>query len=228
MNKLWVFGDSYSEPFSKIHKSFWKRPYQQWKGYTPKCYGEVIADTLKLKHTNLAIGGADNYTILDSIIDVLYNINTEDIIIIGWSNISRCRVVNVNNTFTTIKAGDLKSENKSKIKTYSLVDLKYETLIELFINRDSLRYIDELNNYIKLINFSFPNNKIIHWSPFYLEAKGLNTTFTPPIRYESVAAETNKFIDDYHYSENGHLEIAKNIINAIDNYKTDKFKTNLL
>jgi hypothetical protein len=229
MNKLWVFGDSFSEPFSKINKNFWKRPYQQWKGYTPKCYGEVIADTLKLKHTNLAIGGADNYTILDSIIDVLHNINTEDIIIIGWSDISRCRVVNINNTFTTIKARDFESENKSKIKTYSLVDLKNETLIELIINRDNSVYINELNNYIKLINFSFPNNKIIHWSPFFLDTKGLNTTFKPPtIRYESVATETNKFINDYHYSEGGHLEIAKNIINAINNYKTDKFKINLL
>ena len=229
MNKLWVFGDSFSEPFSKsTNRVFWKAKYIQWKGYTPKCYGEVIADTLKLKHTNLAIGGADNYTILDSIINVLHNISTEDIIIIGWSDTGRCRVVDKNNTFTTIKARDLDSENKSKIKTYSLVDLTNETLIELITNRSNSIYIHELNNYIKLINFSFPNNKIIHWSPFYLDEKGLNTTFTSPTRYERVLIETNGLVYDYHYSDTGHLEIAKNIINAINNYETPKFKTNLL
>lgn len=93
MNKLWVFGDSYSEPFSRIGTMQWKIDYINWKGYTPKCYGEILSDKLKLKHINLAIGGADNYTILDSIVSVLNTIDSTDIIIIGWSHTARFRVV---------------------------------------------------------------------------------------------------------------------------------------
>ena len=43
MNKLWVFGDSFSEPFSKVKQVPWKIEYIQWKGYMPKCYGEIIS-----------------------------------------------------------------------------------------------------------------------------------------------------------------------------------------
>jgi hypothetical protein len=223
MNKLWVFGDSFSEPFSKAKRLLWKTEYIQWKGYTPKCYGEIISEKYNLLHLNIAIGGTDNYTILDSIIDVLTSIATGDIIIIGWTNTSRFRVINNNNSFNTIRPSSFK-----KLSGVSQTNLSESTLIELLVNRDSLRYIDELNNYIKLINFSFPNNKIIHWSPFSQDENGLNTMLTSSTKYETISEETNGLVNDYHYGENGHLEIAKNIINAIDDYEAPKFKTNLL
>jgi hypothetical protein len=216
MNKLWVFGDSFSEPFFKIPAMQWKMDYINWKGYIPKCYGEIVSDKLKLKHINLSIGGADNYTILDSIVSVLNAINTNDIVIIGWSNTARFRVVTPTNYFRTIIPGA--PGPGDRIGKSNKIELSDSTLAEMAVNRDSPIYINELNNYIKLINFSFPNNKIIHWSPFCLDKDGLDTTIPTHNKYERVLGETNKIIDDYHYSENAHIELSEKFIDVINNY----------
>ena len=221
MNKLWVFGDSYSEPFSKIEESIlWKRNYIQWKGYTPKCYSEIVADKLQIKHINLAIGGADNYTILDSIINVIHSISADDIIIIGWSDTIRFRVVNKDNAFTTIRPNSTKKP---------IAELSKSTLIELTINRDSSRYIDELNNYIKLINFSFKKNKVIHWSPFVHLKDRILSTKKSLINLEMVSQETNGIVDDSHFSENAHYKLAEYFFDTINSYEylTDK-KINII
>jgi hypothetical protein len=115
-----------------------------------------------------------------------------------------------------------------KNKKSSEFDLSNQTLIELSLNRDSSEYINELNNYIKLINFAFPNNTIIHWSPFYLDRDGLNTTIPTINEYEKISEETNGMVDDAHFSERGHIKIAENIINAITNYENPKFKKSLV
>ena len=227
MNKLWVFGDSYSVSFNKPGGAPWQIEYKSFKGRCPLVYGEMVASELKLKHINLAIAGTDNYTILDSIIDVINTIAADDIIVIGWSNTLRYRIVNKNNNFTTIRARTLEVDFRLN-KKLSLFDLSDSTLTEIAVNRNHPIYINELNNYIKLINFSFPNHKVIHWSPFYLDREGLNTTFPTTNEYETIIEETNGVVNDAHFGENGHIEVAKNIINAINNYETPKFKTNLL
>jgi hypothetical protein len=227
MNKLWIFGDSYSQPYSKETGIQWKSEYVKWKTYIPNVYGEIIAEKLNLKHINLAIGGTDNYTILDSLINVINTINPNDIIVIGWSTPLRYRVANKNNNFTTIRARSLDVlfiENKK----LSLFDLSDDTLAEIAVNRNHPIYINELNNYIKLINFSFPNNTIIHWSPFYLDRDGLNTSIPTINEYETISEETNGMVDDAHFSEKGNIDIAENIINAINNFANPIFKKNVL
>ncbi len=218
MNKLWVFGDSYSEKFSKLLKNRnWKHFYLDWKGYTPKSYGEIIAEKSNFILMNQAIGGTDNYTILDTIINAIDTINENDVIIIGWSNTLRFRVVSIENSFNTIRPGSLNTFlNYNKIGKY--VDLSDETLTEIAVNRSSSVYINELNNYIKLLNFTFKNNKIIHWSPFAQHREGLNTTFKNPFDYETIREETKGEIDDGHFTSNAHELIATQLIDLIDNY----------
>ena len=214
MSKLWVFGDSYSEPFSKRYNMGWRTDYINWKGYIPKCYGEAISDKLKLKHINLAIAGADNYTILDSIVPLLNVINSTDVIIIGWSHTARFRIVSKTNNFKTIIPNHLDTLISPK-----KIELSHSTLEEMAVNRSYSIYIDELNNYIKLLNFSFPNNKIIHWSPFGEDKDGLLTTQPSLKGLQVVSNETNGVIDDYHFSENAHIELAEKFIDIIDNYQ---------
>lgn len=215
MNKLWTFGDSFTESFSKKYP--WKDKYLNWKGYIPKVYGELISDKLKLQHINLSIGGTDNYTILDSIISVINHISPNDIIIIGWSNTVRFRVVNNMNTFYTIRPNSLPETFKLN-KDLSYLELSNSTLKEISINRDSNIYINELNNYIKLLNFSLNNNKIIHWSPFAQDKQGLNTTLKTLTKYESINDETTGIIDDSHFSENAHKILSEQLIDIITNY----------
>lgn len=224
MDKLWVFGDSYSEPFSKTYNTPWKIDYINWKGYIPKCYGEMVSDKLKLNHINLATAGADNYTILDSVVSVLNAINPTDIIIIGWSQTNRFRVVTKTNNFKTIIPNSLDSVIKSK-----KIELSESTLVEMSINRDTLLYIYELNNYIKLINFCFQNHKVIHWSPFRQDEQGLLTTHPSLKGLEVVLRETNGIVNDSHFSENAHIELSEKFIDIINNYPSPlKLKKPLL
>jgi len=227
MNKLWTFGDSFTESFTK--KTEWKFDYLNWKGYTPKSFGEFISDKLKLYHINLAIGGTDNYTILDTIIGSLDKIKKDDVIVIGWSNTMRFRVVTNTNIFSTIRPGLLDNilYSNDKIK---YIELSNSTLKEMCINRDSNIYIDELNNYIKLLNFTFNNNKIIHWSPFAQDREGLNTNLKTTKRYETLKDETNGLINDGHFSENGHKALSEDLIDLINNYSFTKIdsKSNFL
>jgi len=225
MNKLWIFGDSYSEPFSKhIGVRGWKAEYNDWKGYIPKSYGECVSEKCNLIHFNKAIGGADNYTIFDTIINSLEKIQKNDIIIIGWSDTIRFRVVSNENSFNTIRPGSLDYvlDLNKKAKYLDLSDI---TLKEISINRDNQIYINELNNYIKLLNFAFSNNKIIHWSPFAQDKNGLNTTLKTTIKYELVRDETNRLIDDGHFTEKSHSILSNQFVDIINNYNFNKLNT---
>lgn len=227
MNNLWIFGDSYSEPFYKPKMVEWKLSYIKWKGYIPNCYGQTLSQRLNLYHSNQAIGGGDNYSIFDSIILNLEKIKPNDIIIIGWSHTLRFRVVSKSNTFNTIRPSSLESVFKLNSQ-YPYLDLSDDTLKEISINRDSNLYVDEINNYIQLLNFVFKNNKIIHWSPFGQDKDGLCTTNKSLIEIETIKRETNGDIDDTHYSENGHNRLTDEFINIIDNYDLFKSKKSLI
>ena len=50
MNTLWTFGDSFTDFFYPPDKSeiHWRQKYIKFKGYTPKVYGEIIAEKLNL------------------------------------------------------------------------------------------------------------------------------------------------------------------------------------
>lgn len=227
MRKLWVFGDSYSEPFSKLNGMDWKPNYIHWKGYTPLCYGEFISNELNLLHKNYAIGGADNYTIFESIIPHLDKIDSNDIIIIGWSHTLRFRVVNKLGTFNTIRPSSLDTVFDVNRKTPYL-DISDITLKDITVNRNTKPYIEELNNIIKLLNFVFKNNKIIHWSPFGQDSDGLNTTTNSLVGLEIISKETNGDIIDSHFSENAHRLISNQFIDVINNYELIKSNKSLI
>lgn len=227
MNKLWVFGDSYSEPFSKLNGMEWKPNYINWKGYIPKSYGEFVSEYFNLFYVNHAIGGADNYTIFEKIVSVIDNIDSNDIIIIGWSHTLRFRVVNKMGVFNTIRPSSLDVVFDVNRKTPYL-DISDNTLREITLNRNNQAYIDELNTNIKLLNFIFKNNKIIHWSPFKQDSVGLNTTTKSLNDLEVIAVETNSIIDDKHYSENAHKLISNQFIEVINNYDLFKSKKSLI
>ena len=221
MNKLWVFGDSFSATNKRNIIEKWRKLYIKWKGYTPNVWCEFLNDSLQLKLHNLSISATDNYTIFDSIIHSLEKINKDDVIIIGWSNTIRFRVVNKSNTFNTILPNYL-SETSKLNKDLSYLELSNTTLEEMCINRDNNVYINELNNYIKLLNFSFTNNKIIHWSPFAQDKQGLNTTLKTLTKYETINDETNGVVGDGHFSENAHKVLSEQLISIINDYDFSK------
>ena len=164
MPKLWIFGDSFSETNEGRFLVKWRTDYINWKKYVPKVFSDFLSAKLGMPSRNLGIGGADNYTIMDSIIDSLNKIDREDIIIIGWSSTIRFRVASREGSFLTIRPDNLnnKDKNSQLISTISdtsyLTDISVDALNEIIVNRCELPYVDEINRYIKLINHIYPDN----------------------------------------------------------------------
>ncbi len=227
MSKLWIFGDSHSEPFSKVENMWWKRDYINWKGYIPKFYGDFIFDEMNLLVENNAIGGSDNHTIFESVVPFFKKIDSSDIIIIGWSNTMRFRVVNKMGHFNTIRPTSVNKVIKIN-KTQPYLDFSEESIKEMVLNRDSQNYITETNNFIETFNFIFRKNKIIHWSPFMQHNQGLLTTVITPKNLETINDETNGEISDFHFSESSHKILSDIFLKEIKNTKTMENKASLI
>ena len=138
----------------------------------------------------------------------VYDIKDDDIIIIGWSNIRRFRLAGKSGKWETVLWNGLYK------KLQNLQDISEETVEQILVNRTSTLYNDEFMKRIDLLNKTFRNNTIIHWTPFP-EQFELVEGF---LNLESIQGETNGDVPDPHYSEGGHEELALRLMN--------KFKTN--
>jgi len=216
MNKLWVFGDSFSATNKRNNIEHWRRDYIKWKGYTPTVWPEFLNKILNYKLINLAISGTDNYTIFDTIIDNIDKINKDDIIIIGWSSTLRFRLVDKTNFFNTIRPDSVLKDSTLTIPSLKYNNISLNTINEVLVNRDTKLYEWELNRFIKIINISLKDIKILHWSPFQRRHPDLTIKRIEGMdTLQTISIETNKELNDYHYSENGHLELSKKIYNIL-------------
>jgi len=205
--KLYIFGDSFSAGFS--FDSNWTNNYVNWKGYTPKGFGEIVSEKLNLELINLAENASDNYSILQKFCDNVNNIKKNDSVIIGWSSPLRFRLVSnnlKNNDWITI----LPNYNEFSTKKFDRTKISESTLTEILLNRDDIRYCNEVNSWIKLLNNV--NKNIIHWTPF---DQRLNCMFLN--KFETIFVETNGELNDWHFSEKGHQQSADLFINKFKN-----------
>ena len=200
--KLYIFGDSFSAGFS--FESNWTNPYVNWKGYTPKGFGEIISQKLNLELINLSENASDNYSILQKFCDNEKNIKKNDLVIIGWSSPLRFRLVSKD--WITI----LPNYDKFSTKEIDKTKISESTLIEILLNRDDIRYCNEVNSWIKLLNNLDKN--IIHWTPF---DQRLDCMFLS--KFETIFSETNGELNDWHFSENGHIQLSDLFINKFKN-----------
>jgi hypothetical protein len=215
MARIWTFGDSFTAsfkpepPITKIVD--WRNEYCEFKGYIPEVYGEVISRILDIPLMNMGLGGSDNYTILDTIIDSCDIIKEDDIIIVGWSSVLRYRLVNRNGIFRTL------IPNSSKTNQVEFFDVKQSTIDDLLVNRSHVNYIKELNKFINLVNHLFPKTKIIQWSPFYSWAnnEGVNVQKIN-IDIMGINRETKNTVSDGHFSEQTHKDLAHKMIEILD------------
>ena len=182
--KLYIFGDSFSAGFS--FESNWTNNYVNWKGYTPQGFGEILSQKLNLELINLSENASDNYSILQKFCDNEKNIKKNDLVIIGWSSPLRFRLVSKD--WITI----LPNYDKFSTKEIDKTKISESTLIEILLNRDDVRYCNEVNSWIKLLNNLDKN--IIHWTPFdqRLDCMFLN-------KFETIFTETNGKLNDWHF-----------------------------
>jgi len=208
-NKLYIFGCSYSSLFGY---SGITTDYKDYLGQWPKHWSEILSENLNLELVNLATGGNSNDGIFDDFCKHIDKINSGDIVIIGWSYITRIRVVE-HNEWVSMSPG------------YMSVAISQKTLSEMCVNRNHPLFEDELHNrefliqeYAKLKgitlflwNAGFP----FKHQPNYLLNDLLEMeydSFVGVVRRHggnTIEEETNNIIKDIHLGRDGNIVQAE-------------------
>jgi len=203
MATVWTFGDSLTERFNPKYE--WSNKYINWKQYQPKVYGNFVSEMMGYDLQNLGKAGSDNYTIFETFCKTYPLIKDGDIIIIGWTFVGRFRFVSDDNEWVT-----LNPNYTNYLDNLNFISKK--TIDEIFVNRTNSKYIEEVNNWISFINSACLNKKIIHWDTVKGDGE-LNTHHF--FEMEKIVAETSGEINDLHFSENGHQQIALKLLDII-------------
>jgi hypothetical protein len=202
---IWCFGDSNTEGYGLGYP--WVQQYTEFKGYIPKWWTYHLSEISNTPITNRGKGGADNYTIFDSIIKELSNILPNDILIVNWSSIIRSRAI-LDNHFVSLHI-----QGKPDIP-----NLSNESIQEVLVNRNSPLFVDEVMGWTKLLKHTFKDNKLIFWSPFpefwgsdLIDGVYITDNCSP----YSIKGETKGKVDDGHPSEKGCIGLANMFYNII-------------
>lgn len=193
--KIWAFGDSFTAPFDE-HSLIYKE-YLKYLGRKPKTYDEILSEKLGCTSINLGKRGADNYTILEIFSNNVQNFYKDDLIIIGWSNINRFRLVDNDFNWRTMIPGQ-KNNLHSGFDTVS-----EKTIDEIFVNRELPNYAREVNSWISMIKYFLKNNIVISWTPFPWIIDGFNFN-----GITSLKMETDGVVNDGHYGEVGNKYLS--------------------
>jgi hypothetical protein len=200
--RLFTFGDSFSEGYNEY--AIWSTSYVKWKGYKPKIFSEIISEEMGFELVNYGKGGNDNYSILESFFKHYSEIKKDDLVLINWSSIERFRVVT--------KSGEWITMVPYFKNVMDDLDISERTVEEIFVNRTSDKFLDEVNIWIDYINIT--NNNVIQWTPFTTK---LNCH--PFGGYHTIGDETKFELVDGHFSEKGQIQLAEDIKKII---KLDK------
>lgn len=205
MNKLWIFGDSFSARWNS--KWVWTHDYLLYKGYKPKQFFNIISEKYNLSVENKAIGGCDNYTIFQTICDNIDKISENDIVIVGWTQTVRFRIANPKydiwhkDKWIYLLANLDNADNIYK-------HISKSTYEEMLVNRMSDIYVEEVKSWIKIIKKALSNNKIIFWG----WSKYPDDNFKPV----PISQETSGKVIDAHYGEIGQKMVGDWMIGLLE------------
>jgi hypothetical protein len=218
MNTLWAFGDSFTQSYVPPTNTGrnWRNDYIEWKGYNTKVYPEFIAEKLNLNLVNKGMGGCDNSYIFEEFCKVAGEIQKDDIVIFGWTDVHRFRLYNKENECGFFNANALDKDggpifSQEFFNTFDFLSI--QTIEEMIINRDSKMFIHELCNWVSLINLFLKDMNVIHWS--WDRNNSICKNITISTRYERIHDETKGSIIDYHWSENGQRMFSEHLIKKI-------------
>ena len=166
MNKLWIFGDSFShghgfndsDPFyestlsDNIDKRYW-------------C--EIVADELNLKLHNYANVGASNDYILDKLLENAGKIKKNDYVVVQSAYYSRFDVPHKSSfsfLHTIVRYGDSRQIKVNLIGDDDMTDHKHETLVDFAVYFSGLPAYEhrQLHRFEKLIDLLKTKN-IAFW-----------------------------------------------------------------
>jgi hypothetical protein len=206
MNKLWTFGDSYTENFR--YDIWWCKDYLDWKGYIPKVYGQIISEKLNLELINIGQGGTNNYQIFQNICDNIMNFKKNDIVIISWTQLHRFRIVNKESEwewFYNDKEHILEKLEKCEYMSKLTIE---QIILNRYNNKD--KYLEEIKSWELIIKKALPNNNLIFWSPFDDDEYGEIIQM-----FETIKKETNDTINNPHFSELGQAQLSEILLQRL-------------
>jgi hypothetical protein len=164
MNKLWAFGCSFTAEYNPIDGLFFPfennyDKYRKYRGGTlPNVWVDLLAKKINYKPYNCAIGGSSNNTIFNQFIDVVDLIKENDILIFGWTSLTRFPIVNLNE--------DIMINLLPNATNYGDAGFSKNTMEEILVNKSHKLWINEVLNWIKLINIYCKEKKVevYHWA----------------------------------------------------------------
>jgi len=215
MDTLWAFGDSFTESYvaQEGTPKHWRTDYINWKGYETKVYPEFVAEKLNLNLVNKGKGGCDNSFIFEEFCKVASKIKKNDIVIFGWTDVNRFRLFNKNNKCGFFNASIEKDGGFfSHISLDTFEFLSVKTIQEIIIN--------ELSNWIQLINLFLKDINVIHWS--WDKQNSICKDVIISSNYERIKDETKGSIGDGHWSENGHRMFSEFLIKQLSKKSKNK------
>ena len=206
MNKLWVFGDSFSSDFNieRAHENH--KEYMKIIGVdTMKHWPSILADKLSMSLTNLAKGGNSNYQIFFDLCENINQIEENDIVLIGWALIGK---------FILAEKNEFSNIHPHGMNFYG--PISGAGINEIIKNRKNEIWKNEVISWEKIIKetIRLKNAKVIFWSG---EEKLLENNKIDITKCLTMSSETNNVVGDSHLGCKGHLELAENFYNLITN-----------
>jgi hypothetical protein len=227
MNTLFTFGCSYTEDFERVvettkNSNFIpaQRRYieKHLGGRIPKSWPQLLSEKLVFELKNYGVGGMCNYQIFEEICEHSDEFKNDDIVIVGWTHITRFRWAFNNGGWSSIFSDftETTSELMNKL-THS----------EILVNRTNKSYVNEIYQYQKLLEqfCKLLGVKLYFWSSddnliykenkeFFTDKKYLlndlisnnNNIFNIIQKNggKTINEETNGEIPDNHLAETGH------------------------
>ena len=229
MRRLIIFGDSFSNSWERIVSN---RPYTYQTKYAKQFRDKHhhfpihFSDILKEKFgfyevINESNNGSDNYTIMESVGNQISYIKDNDFALIGWSDITRWRYIDNNNSWNISYISDINKETnhydirKRKRKPNSYKDVPYMESQSLL--RNNSLTMKEIESWQYIISKAIKN--VFFWTPFYYENFN-NVPFKTNIRRDesgTITEDTNGEIVDDHWGETGHKIIGNWLYEEIKN-----------
>jgi hypothetical protein len=242
MSTLFTFGCSYTEDFHRFVGPTKdcdfisaQRKYieNNLDGKIPKSWPQLLSEKLGFELKNYGVGGISNYQIFEEICEHSNEFKNDDIVIVGWTHITRFRWAFNNGGWSSIFSDftETTSELMNEI-THS----------EILVNRTNKVYINELYQYQKLLEqfCKLLSVKLYFWSSdddiIYKENKDflndkkylLNNLLNNDNKRnlfniinsnggKTINEETNGEIPDNHLGESGHKVQAELFYNYIKN-----------
>jgi hypothetical protein len=201
--KLWAFGDSFTFGHGCRADGPLSEYYHSYRNEGDKIWVDIMAEKFDLEAKNFGECGVSNDYIIDCIIDNWYLFKENDYVIIGttWSHRFdvplKDRLLSISwNWHRTLKNIDYSQEQIDTI-----INFQYHFADNNLYRERQLKRLHFLEKLLKDKKIN-----VILWNVDY---------FARSAEFERIATATNGKIQDYHFSFNGHRDLAKILISKI-------------